>query len=83
MDIAYGGGLQREKSVLTQDGSPVRTTLFISGDCEHEETPTFSRYIDYIKVGGQTVALHVYNETADLNTEFLMELTMKHIYFMR
>ena len=65
LNLSYGAGLQREKSVLTYEGNPVRTTLFISGDCEHEETPTFSRYIDYIKVGGQTVALHVYNETAN------------------
>ncbi len=73
LNLSYGAGLQREKSVLTYEGNPVRTTRFISDDCEREVTSTFSRYIDYIKVDGRTVALHVYNETADRDSIYYVQ----------
>lgn len=48
MELSYGGGLQREKSVLRNGNTPICTTYSISKDCEYEIKSTYSRYINYI-----------------------------------
>ena len=73
MELSYGNGLQREKSVLKNGNTPVCTTYFISKDCEREIKPTFSRYIDYIYAEGKIVALHVHNTTANADSLYYVQ----------
>ena len=50
LELTYGDGLRREKTVLRQGNSVKRTTYHISQDCELDILPacTCSRYLDYI-----------------------------------
>ena len=73
MELSYGSGLQREKSVLKNGNTPVCTTYFISKDCEREIKPTFSRYTDYIYADGKIVALHIYNTTANADSLYYVQ----------
>ena len=73
MDITYGDGLQREKSVLKNGNNVVNTTFFISKDCEYEKTPTNSRFIDYIYADGRIVALHVHNTTVNADSLYYVQ----------
>lgn len=73
LDIGYGIGLQREKSVLSHGETTVRTTHYISGDCEREITASGSRHIDYIFADGRIVALHVYNTTAESDSIYYVQ----------
>jgi RHS repeat-associated protein len=70
LELSYGSGLQREKTVMSIDSTELFTTHHISDDCEFETTPGGSRYIDYIVADGKTVALHVRNTTADADTVY-------------
>lgn len=65
LELSYGSGLQREKSVLKNGATTVCTTYFISKDSELEIKPSSTRYIDYIYAEGRIVALHVHNTTAN------------------
>lgn len=73
MELSYGSGLQREKSVLKNGNTPVCTTYFISKDCEREIKPTFSRYTDYIYADGKIVALHIHNTTANADSLYYVQ----------
>lgn len=73
MELSYGGGLQREKSVLRNGNTPICTTYFISKDCEYEIKSTYSRYINYIYAEGKIVALHVHNITANADSLYYVQ----------
>ena len=73
LELSYGSGLQREKSILKNGNSIVNTTYFISKDCELEITSSSSRYIDYIYADGRIVALHVYNITANTDSIYYIQ----------
>ena len=73
LDIGYGIGLQREKSVLRHGSTTVRTTHYISGDSEREITASGSRYIDYIYADGRIVALHVHNTAANSDSLYYVQ----------
>ena len=73
MELSYGSGLQREKSVLKNGNTPICTTYFISKDCEREIKPTFSRYTDYIYADGKIVALHIHNTTANADSLYYVQ----------
>ena len=65
LDIAYGSGLRREKSVLSLGNFWVRTTYYAGDDCEVEVTPSGTRHIDIIRADGRVVALHVRKGSLD------------------
>ena len=73
LELSYGSGLQREKSILKNGNSIVNTTYFISKDCELELSSSSSRYIDYIYADGRIVALHVYNITANTDSIYYIQ----------
>ena len=73
LELSYGSGLQREKSVLKNGNTPVCTTYFISKDCELEIKPSSTRYIDYIYAEGRIVALHVHNTTANADSLYYVQ----------
>ena len=73
MELSYGSGLQREKSVLKNGNTPVCTTYFISKDSELEIKPSSTRYIDYIYAEGRIVALHVHNTTANADSLYYVQ----------
>jgi len=72
LELSYGSGLQREKTVLKQGNSIKRTTYHISKDCELDILPacTCSRYMDYIFADGKIVAIHVHNTAANADKYF-------------
>ena len=73
LELSYGSGLQREKSVLKNGNTPVCTTYFISKDSELEIKPSSTRYIDYIYAEGRIVALHVHNTTANADSLYYVQ----------
>ena len=72
LELSYGSGLQREKTVLKQGNSIKRTTYHISKDCELDILPacTCSRYMDYIFADGKIVAIHVHNTAANADSMY-------------
>ena len=73
LELSYGSGLQREKSVLKNGATTVCTTYFISKDSELEIKPSSTRYIDYIYAEGRIVALHVHNTTANADSLYYVQ----------
>ncbi|MBO7488748.1 MAG: VCBS repeat-containing protein [Bacteroidales bacterium] len=65
LQLAYNDEQQRESAALSYNTAPVSTTHFISKDCEREMKSLGNRYLDYIRVDGRTVAVHVKNGNAD------------------
>lgn len=65
LDLSYGDGLQREKTVLSLGNFWVRTTYYAGDDCEVEVTPSGTRHIDIIRADGRVVALHVRKGSLD------------------
>lgn len=76
LELSYGEGLQREKTVFSVGGNMVKTALYPSKDCEYEKTPTYSRYIDYIFADGKVVALHVHNTTVNADSMYYVQTDM-------
>jgi len=75
LELSYGSGLQREKTVLKQGNSIKRTTYHISKDCELDILPacTCSRYMDYIFADGKIVAIHVHNTAANADSMYYVQ----------
>ena len=75
LELSYGSGLQREKSVLKQGNSVKRTTYHISKDCELDILPacSCSRYMDYIFADGKIVAIHVHNTAANADSMYYVQ----------
>ena len=72
IELSYGGGLQREKSVLRNGNAPVCTTYFISKDCEYEIKTAYSRYIDYFYAEGN---IHYYFKRTFTNRGILATIS--------
>ena len=73
LELGYGIGLQREKSVLRNGNTVTRTTHYVSKDCEREISSTGSRYIDYIYADGRIVALYVYNTATESDSIYYVQ----------
>lgn len=76
LELSYGEGLQREKTVFSVGGNMVKTVFNPSQYCEYEKTPSYSRYIDYIYADGKPVALHVHNITANADSMYYIQTDM-------